>query len=134
MGMSISRGLRMRNTLRAEVMEAWVRLRPDVAGAGPARSMAVYCSVARSLSLPSDVLINWWVAVTRVSAAEAGVVAGLLPVESDEAFAVEVVVISAFDAPLVLFGIARATYEIYVDIGIERIREGDSDVWFCPFR
>lgn len=104
MGMSISRGLRMRNTLRAEVMEAWVRLRADVAGAGPARSMAVYCSVASSLSLPSDVFINWWVAVTRASAAEAGVVAGVLPFESEEAV---VFVISAFGAAPVLLGIAR---------------------------
>jgi hypothetical protein len=122
MGMSISRGLRMRNTLRAEVMEAWVRLRADVAGAGPARSMAVYCSVARSLSLPSDVLINWWVAVMRVSAADAGVAAGLLPRVPVEAPEV-VVIISACDAPPVLLGVARAAYVIWVDIGIEIIRE-----------
>ena len=54
----------MRNTFRAEVMDAWVRLSADVAGAGPARSMAVYCSVASSLSLPSEVLISCCVAVT----------------------------------------------------------------------
>ncbi len=120
----------MRNTLRAEVMDAWVRLRAVVAGAGPARSMAVYCNVARSLSLPSDVLINWWVAVMRVSAADAGVVAGALPLGPDGWTVEVVVIISARDAPLVLLvllvllGIARATCTICIDIGIETGRGG----------